>query len=115
VLADAGEIDGVEVVEAISSDPLRITALALHARDRTRVLLANLSGSPCAVRLEQAPPGQAWVRYLDERSFTQATCEGAAFRRERGDHLERTADTLQVSLLPYAVARVDVELEDSGV
>jgi hypothetical protein len=105
VLADVGEFAGGEVLPVVSSDPLRFEALLLRKGARTRLLLANLTGHLQQVRIPRAPLGKmVRVCMLDEHTVERAM----ALRREPGAMRECTMDgVLVVSLLPYAVARVD--------
>jgi hypothetical protein len=49
------------------------------------------------------------VLYLDEESFERATGEGDEFRRAQGKSRQVVAGVLELTLRPYAVARIDCD------
>jgi len=103
VFADVGEFAAAEVAPLHGHAP-EIAGLALREADRTRVLLANLSGVPQLVRL--AVSGTYALRVLDEQSVLQAMLQPEAFRATGALHTA-TDDGLGLSLPPYAVATLD--------
>jgi hypothetical protein len=106
VLADLGELAGAEVVEAISSDPLRVTALALRTEDRTVMLAANLGPEPVTVRLS-LPWESASLRRLDATNAVDAMTAPEAYRARTAEVLEPLDGTFALELLPYAVMRLE--------
>lgn len=109
VLADVGEFAGGVALGCRSSDPLRVDGLMLREARRTRLLIANMQGTPCSVRLQGLAAPVARVRYLDEESFERATLQCDDYRREPGDvpHIQNEASEL--TLRPYAMARIDLD------
>jgi hypothetical protein len=109
VLADVGEFAGGVALGCRSSDPLRVDGLMLREARRTRLLIANMQGTPCSVRLQGLAAPLARVRYLDEESFERATLQCDDYRREPGDvpHIQNEASEL--TLRPYAMARIDLD------
>jgi hypothetical protein len=107
VLADVGELAGAEVIPTTASHPLQVEGLALRQGGRTRVLLANLGPETRRVTLE-LPAGEARVRTLDERSAEEAMRTPEKFRAREGEKVAAKEGRLELELLPYAVARVDV-------
>jgi hypothetical protein len=107
VLADVGEFAGGEVVPISSREPLQVEGFALRKGKRTRVLLANMRPEARRVTAE-LPAGEARVRTLDERSAEEAMRAPEAFRAREGELLAVKGGRLELALLPYAVARVDV-------
>jgi hypothetical protein len=107
VLADVGEFAGGEVVPISSGEPLQVEGFALRKGKRTRVLLANMRPEARRVTAE-LPAGEARVRTLDERSAEEAMRAPEAFRAREGELLAVKGGRLELALLPYAVARVDV-------
>ncbi len=117
VLADVGELAGAIVVGGVSSDSLRVDGLALRDEGadedggRTRILLGNMTGRPVDVRVGPLDAEAMWMRSLDEHSFERATRDSAAFRREPGDRHACAGGSLRLTLLPYAIARIDTALQ----
>jgi hypothetical protein len=97
--ADAG------VLPSRSSDLLRVTGLALAQGDRRRVLLANLTLQPQAVRLSGLS-GVATVQMLDERNAEAAMHDAAVFA-SGGVAASLQDGVVMINLLPYAVAMID--------
>ncbi len=107
VLADVGEFaDGV-ALGCVSSDPRRADGLALRDGQRARLLLGNMTAIPLRVRVEGISARAVRIRYLDEESFERATTAGDDFRREPGKTAAIEAGVLELTLRPYAVARID--------
>jgi hypothetical protein len=50
----------------------------------------------------------ARVRYLDETTTEQATRRPEEFRAQAGEQQESVSGKIELKLLPYALARVDV-------
>jgi hypothetical protein len=91
---------GARRIEADSSDPGRLRAIAWRTNGGTQLWLANLRETPLEVELEGAPGEAGTVWMLDERSFETAIRDPAFGQRAEpfaGDHL---------TLRPYAVARL---------
>ena len=106
VLADVGDLAGGEVVPAQSSDPLRADGLAVRKGDRVRVLLANLTAGRQQVTVQGLAP-RVQLCYLDERNAEQAMRSAERFRAQEGESAQTAAGTLECTLLPYAVLRID--------
>jgi len=111
VLADVGEFAAGAALGCVSSDPRRADGLALRDGQRTRLLLGNMTAVPLRVRVERMSARAVRIRYLDEESFEQAATEGDDFRREPGEIAPSEASALELTLKPYAIARID---SDSG-
>ena len=106
VLADVGEFAGGEVLVSKSSDPLKVEGIALHKNGKTRILLANLTPESQHVRVQNLL-GTVRVRRLDETNAQAAMVSPEAFREETGELVGDAEDTLELNLLPYAVAQID--------
>ena len=106
ILADVGEFAGGEVLVSKSSDPLKVEGIALHKNGKTRTLLANLTPDSQQVRVQQLTR-TVRVRHLDETNAQTAMASPEAFRAERGELLQTTNGTLELNLLPYAIAQID--------
>jgi hypothetical protein len=91
---------GARRIEADSSDPGRLRALAWRDDGRTQLWLANLREEPLEVELDRVPAGTARLWMLDEDSFEAAIKDPAFGERSQpfaGDRL---------TLEPFAVARL---------
>ena len=89
---------GARRIEAESSDPGRLRALAWRDDGRTQLWLANLREEPLEVGLEGVPAGAASLWMLDEDSF-EAAIRDPAF----GERSEPFAGD-RLTLRPFAVA-----------
>ena len=106
VLADVGEFAEGEVVPTTSSDTLRVDGLAVHKNGRTRVILANLSGEAQRVMVRNLGQ-QVRVHRLDETNAEEAMMSPERFRAQAGERLETHAGALKLTVLPYAIVRLD--------
>ena len=110
VLADVAEFRAGSILPVELGDGLRVQALALGVEDRVRVLLANMTDESVDATLRLSGAVEALVRRLDDRSYTIAASEPAAFRGSKEPApVENGAVT--VNLRPYAVATLDVRIE----
>jgi hypothetical protein len=107
VLADVGEYAGGKVFPVHTSDLLRVDGVALVKGERRRLLLVNLTGETVAVQIS-GWTGAAYVVQLDERNVERAMSEPEVFRAEQGVRYVRVES---LDLLPYAVTRVDLEVD----
>jgi hypothetical protein len=106
VLADVGDCAAGEVLPTTSSDTLKVNGLALRQHGKSRVILANLS--PDAQQVTVRNLGErVRLRGLDETNAEQAMQTPEEFREKEGETRQTTSGTLEVSLLPYAVVRID--------
>ena len=108
VLADVNELAGGTALRTTSSGVLRVDGLALQKDGVTRILLANMTNSPQIVRA-QIPGKIALLRVLDERNAESAMRDPEGFRAEAGTPMRSKGSYLELTLQPYAVARVDVQ------
>src|SRR3989442_2632 len=106
VLADLCELAGAEVLEAKSSEPLAVEALAVRQGDRLVVLAANLSPGPRRCRITALQVHSVAVRRLDEESFA-AACSDAASLRSGGRELGVVGGELELELEPFSVLHLD--------
>ena len=103
VLAGLTGAEGAAVVEARSSQPGAVEALAFYANGKTTLWLANLTAEPREVSLSGTGTSSARVAMLDETNFIAATANPAAF-----DDSARVIDGGRMSLAAYAVARAEL-------
>ncbi len=108
VLADVGEFAEGGVAISSSSAPLRVEGLVLHQGGRSRILLANFGPEPQKVRVLCTGLGKTvWVKQLDEGNVEAAMTSPETFRAEPGRSIEAREGEVELSLAPYAIARID--------
>jgi hypothetical protein len=95
---------GLPLVEARSSEPHEVAALAWRDGSRLVLWLANLTPKPLTVRLTGVEETRLQASVLDTFGFEQAAASLHAF-----DSLRRSLDEAAVNLDAYAVARVEAE------
>jgi len=106
VLADVGDFAAGQVIPIQSSDPLRVDGLLLQKEGHQRLLLANLRADPQTVTVEGLS-ALVKLRVLDETNVEAAMQSPETFRNQAGESIAILNGTLEVTLLPYAVARID--------
>lgn len=108
VFADIAEFGATQVHPTHSSHPLLAEGLTLvNARQQKRILVANLTGDPQDLKIKSGTC-TAKVRYLDETTMEQAVRRPEEFRQQPGLTQESVSGKIELKLLPYALARVDV-------
>lgn len=106
ILADVGAFVGGEVLVSKSSDPLKVEGVALRKSGQTRTLVANLTPEPQQVNVQNLAD-TVRVRHLNETNAHDAMASPETFRAETGELLQTTNNTLELNLLPYAIAQID--------
>ncbi len=108
VLADLAEFPGRQVYPTHSTHPLLAEGLTLFDNTgRRRVLVANLTGDTQELKIKSGTC-QAVVRYLDETNVEEAMRDPEAFRQQPGTSVQSVSGKVELKLLPFAVARVDI-------
>ncbi|MFB3920904.1 MAG: hypothetical protein ACE145_04235 [Terriglobia bacterium] len=108
VLADICEFSAGEVVLSSSNAPLAVEGLTLRKDGRTRILLANFTGQEQHIQIHGADTGKVGsVKFLDETNAQFAMTSPESFRKQRGEALKKRDRKVEISLGPYAVARID--------
>ena len=79
----------------------------VNAAGRRRVLVANLTGEAQELKIKSGTC-TARVRYLDETTAEEAVRRPEAFRQQAGTAQESVSGKIELKLLPFAVARVDI-------
>lgn len=108
VFADVGEFAGATVVPTTSSDTLRLDGIALHKNGAARILLANLTSESQQVTVHNMAQ-TVTLRELNENNAQKAMASPEDFLKESGERLQTAAGNLELSLLPYTIARVDMD------
>jgi hypothetical protein len=108
VFADIAEFGAKQIYQTHPTHPLLAEGLTLFdASGRRRILVANLTGDSQDLKIKTGTC-TARVRYLDENSAEQAARRPEEFRAQPGEQKESISGKIELKLLPYAVARVDV-------
>jgi hypothetical protein len=110
VLADVGEFAGGAVLPSRSTSTLHVDGVVLRKDKMVRVILANLGAEPQRVRLP-ALSARATLWMLDETNAEDAMSTPEAFRARVGEALQGSEGIFQVSLRPFAIARIDMVLD----
>ena len=109
VLADIGEFPGRQIYPTHSSHPLQTEGLTLFDdRKRRRIIVANLIGETQEVKIKTGT-SQARIRYLDETNAEHAMHDPENFRAQAGELKPSVSSKIELRLLPYAIARIDIE------
>lgn len=107
LLADVGEWADAAVLPVVTSDRLAVDGLALEREGAQRILLANLTNEEQRVTLRHGG-ASGWLRTLDETNALAAMEQPELFRKHRGRRIPCTGGLSEVTLPPYALARLDV-------
>lgn len=107
-LADVGEWADAAVLPLVTTDRLAVDGLALLQNGERRILLANVTDEEQWVTVRHGG-ANGWLRTLDETNALAAMLEPDLFRKHRGRRVPCKDGASEVVLLPYAVARLDVE------
>jgi hypothetical protein len=106
VLADLGEWERGQLVACTSNAPLRVVGLAVRQRDGLHVLAANMSDASLQLEVRPFEAPRVVVRELDDRHAWEAMFRPEYFRASRREAMVH-AGSLQLTLAPYAVLRID--------
>ncbi len=108
VFADIAEFAGRQGYPVFSTHPLEADGLALFdSSGRKRLLVANLTRDPQELKIKTGTCG-ARVRYMDETTAEEAVRRPEQFRQHAGNPVESVSGKIELKMLPYAVARVDI-------
>jgi hypothetical protein len=108
LFADLAEFGAGQIYPTHSTHPLLAEGLTLFdAQGRRRILAANLTGDPQDLKIKTGTC-TARIHYLDETTAEQAMHRPEEFRQHSGEQKESISGKIELKLLPYAVARVDV-------
>ena len=108
VFADIAEFGPCQVLPTHATHPLLADGLTLRdATGRRRVLVANFTRDEQVLKIKSGS-GTAHVRYLDETSARAAMTQPETYREIPKTALEASGGKIELRLLPYAVACVDL-------
>ncbi len=106
VLADYGEFAGGSAIHSRSSNSLAVDGIALQKEAKTRLILANFTSEPQPVAILGLDK-PALVQARDETNAGAALLNPEEYRVFMGSPYSTTDGLLQLTLLPYAVVRID--------
>ena len=106
VFADIGEFAGGKIMTTSSSNPLKITGLAIHKKGRTRVILANLVSEIQQLTVHNLS-GSVYIRHLNESNVEQAMQSPETFRAQTILKQLTVKGSIKLELLPYALVCID--------
>jgi hypothetical protein len=108
VFADIAEFPGRQVYTVHSTHPLEADGLTLFdSAGRRRILAANLTRDVQDLKIKTGTC-TAQVRYLDETTAEEAIRRPEEFRKREGEPTESVSGKIELKMLPYALARVDI-------
>jgi hypothetical protein len=107
VFADIADFGANQVCPTHSTHPLLAEGLTLVAGVRRRILVANLTETAQELKIKTGS-GTARVRYLDETTAEEAVRRPEEFRKQAGTNQESVSGKIELKLLPFALARVDM-------
>jgi len=106
VFADVGEFADGQIMTTSSSNPLKITGLAVHKEGQTRVILANLSSEVQQLTVQNLS-ASVHIRHLNENNVEQAMQSPEIFRAQTFKKMLTVNRSLKLELLPYALVCID--------
>jgi D-apionolactonase len=107
VLADLCELAGAQVLEAPSTEPLAVEALAVRQADRQVVLVANLSPDRRRCRITALRIPSVAIRRLDEESCSDTCGDPVSFRSRGREVASVVGGELELELAPFSVLRLE--------
>jgi hypothetical protein len=107
VFADLADVKPADVVHSESADPRSVELVALRSGEHLRVLVANLTQRPQTVVLSLPEPGPISMRMLDASSAPVAIADPVVYRVSPGDTPVGEDGTVEFTLEPFAVCRID--------
>lgn len=108
VLADVGEFHGGSLLPVHTNLPLQASGLLLRKGKKERMLVANHTGSIQHLRIGGLQRSLS-VHTLDETNVLRAMQSPEQYRHSAGLRLEPQDSSMQLDILPYAVAKIDTE------
>jgi hypothetical protein len=106
VFSDLGEWEDSRVVPSASSAPLAVESLTIESGGRRRTMVANLTHRELRVRIDGWRTA-ASIRVLDETNAEDAMRSPERFDADAGRAVHPSSDIIELTLLPYAIARLD--------
>ena len=106
VFADVGEFAEGQIISTSSSNPLKITGLALKKEDHTRTIIANLSSEVQQLTVQNLS-SSVNIRHLNESNIEQAMQFPEVYRSQNFQKKLTINGSIKIELLPYALLCID--------
>lgn len=103
VLAFINQFSDAEIINSISSDPLRVDSLVLKDKNKVQIILVNLTHLPESVNMP-ALIQSAKILHLDENSFDEAAKNINWLTVSKWEVLPLSTYGLEIRLNPYECA-----------
>jgi len=106
VFADVGEFADGQIITTSSSNPLKITGLALYKKGHTRVIIANLSSKVQRLTVQNLS-SSVHIRHLNQSNVEQAMQSPEVYRSQNFEKQQTINGSFKFELLPYALVCID--------
>jgi hypothetical protein len=106
VFADVGEFAEGQIISTSSSNPLKITGLALKKESHTRIIIANLSSEVQQLTVQNLN-SSVNIRHLNESNVEQAMQSPEVYRSQNFQKQLTINGSVKFELLPYALLCID--------
>jgi len=106
VFADVGEFAEAQIISTSSSNPLKITGLALKKEGHTRIIIANLSSEVQQLTVQNLS-SSVNIRHLNESNVEQAMQSPEVYRSQNFQKQLTINGSVKFELLPYALLCID--------
>ena len=106
VFADVGEFAEGQIISTSSSNPLKITGLALKKESHTRIIIANLSSEVQQLTVQNLS-SSVNIRHLNESNIEQAMQSPEVYRSQNFQKQFTINGSVKFELLPYALLCID--------
>jgi len=106
VFADVGEFAEGQIITTSSSNPLKITGLAVKKEDHTRIIISNLSSEVQQLTVQNLS-SSVHIRHLNESNVEQAMQSPEVYRSQNFQKQPTINGSLKFELLPYALLCID--------
>jgi hypothetical protein len=106
VFADVGEFAEGQIITTSSSNPLKITGLAVKKENHTRIIISNLSSEVQQLTVQNLS-SSVHTRHLNESNVEQAMQSPEVYRSQNFQKQPTINGSLKFELLPYALLCID--------
>ena len=106
VFADVGEFAEGQIISTSSSNPLKITGLALKKESHIRIIIANLSSEVQQLTVQNLS-SSVNIRHLNESNIEQAMQSPEVYRSQNFQKQFTINGSVKFELLPYALLCID--------
>ena len=106
VFSDICEMAGGDVHTTRSSNPLDVDSISLARGKSGRTIIFNLTWEPKIARIHGIKSDRVEIKRLNEETVEEAMFDCEKFRENSGN-VRNVDGVLELSLLPYELARID--------